>query len=175
MKRTGLALMAAAAVAIGCGGSGPGLREADHELPGFNLTCGTTALWEAATIQNGAHKPAVITAVRLAASDPALRLAWVRSYHGPLEVINEIAARRALVGTTIPPTGQATDGWHVVAGVRMPGCPKRHFARGQCTERIYQIPEKGLVIDYRVGGDQRELKIGGQAEVRTHPPKHACG
>src|SRR4051794_32945503 len=115
MKRTGLALMAAAAVAIccggsgarprrgdhpaaaavaiGCGGSGPGLREADHELPSFNLTCGTTALWEAATIQNGAHKPAVITAVRLAASDPVLRLAWVRSYRGPLEVINEIAAR----------------------------------------------------------------------------------
>jgi hypothetical protein len=177
-----LAVLALAA----CGGSSTGLVVLGGEGGGsFDLQCGITANWEAGVVGNTSNDTAVVTFVRLRNPPAGFSLEWARAKLAEVGAVQESNADRQLLGLRIPPAGDtvpdhknlgsATQGWHFAVGIHTPRCEPRSGSRHRnVAGPTYQLPEGELAVGYRLGDENRTLRIGGEQTVCTHPHAGAC-
>jgi hypothetical protein len=174
--RAGVALAALALAA--CGGASPGLKVVSEDGVGFTLRCGETAIWEAAVVANEAKRTASVTSIGLDRAPAGFTLEWARVYRAPANAVDESRARRSVIGRSIPPapagsTAPSSPAWHVVVGLRPPDCLPT-TRRPRFDAREYALRDGALLLGYRVGGDERRIRLGHRATVVVCAGREGC-
>jgi hypothetical protein len=174
-----IAAVAGALALSACGDSKPGLKVVHEDLVGFNLRCGETANWEAAVLANEAKREATVTSIGLDRAPAGFTLEWARVYLGPANEMDESRARRSVIGRSLahsrpgPNEGGLASTWHVVVGLRPPDCLPL-TRRPRFAAREYEVRDGAVVLGYRVGADERRLRLGHRATIVVCAGREGC-
>jgi hypothetical protein len=174
MKRTAAALVAVAACATTAyaltrGPSG-GLVPIEEENAGFELHCGDTANWQAATVANTSKTSVVIQAVHLDAPPRAFSLAYARGWFGSRNTVaDDGRAHTPLKGLRVAYTRPwPAPAWHLLVGIRMPPC---RSVRGSTW---WLHATRSIVVSYTIGHDHRTVRLGADTTICAAPRRHRC-